>query len=42
MMIGVAGHAAGRRWNRGLTVAAPAVMVLNATLLLVLAWQRLT
>jgi uncharacterized protein len=42
MVIGVAGHAAGRRWNRGVTAAAPALMVLNAALLLVLAWQRLT
>jgi sulfite exporter TauE/SafE len=42
MVIGVAGHAAGRRWNRSVTVAAPVLMVLNAALLLVLAWQRLT
>jgi sulfite exporter TauE/SafE len=42
MVIGVAGHAAGRRWSRGVTVAAPALMVLNAALLLLLAWQRVT
>jgi sulfite exporter TauE/SafE len=42
MVIGVAGHAAGRRWSRGVTVAAPVLMVLNAALLLLLAWQRLT
>jgi uncharacterized protein len=42
MVIGVAGHAVGRRWNRSVTVAAPVLMVLNAALLLVLAWQRLT
>lgn len=40
MVIGVAGHAAGRRWNRGMTAAAPVLMVLNAILLLALAWQR--
>ena len=41
MVIGVAGHAAGRRCSHGVTVAAPVVMVLNAVLLLVLAWNRL-
>jgi uncharacterized protein len=41
MVIGVAGYAGGRRWNRGVTVAAPVLMVLNAALLLALAWQRL-
>ena len=35
--VGIAGQAAGRRWQRGIAVAAPAVMALNATLLLVLA-----
>lgn len=42
MMIGVAGHAAGRRWNKAVTQAGPVLMVLNAILLLMLAWQRLT
>ncbi|MDR3530690.1 MAG: sulfite exporter TauE/SafE family protein [Rhodopila sp.] len=42
MVIGVAGHAAGRRWSRGVTRAAPVLMALNAMLLLALAWQRLT
>jgi sulfite exporter TauE/SafE len=42
MVIGVAGNAAGRRWNRGITAAAPVLMVANAALLLVLAWQRLS
>jgi uncharacterized protein len=42
MLIGIAGYAGGRRWNRAITSAAPAVMILNATLLLALAWQRLT
>ena len=41
MVIGVAGHAAGRRFSQGVVVAAPVVMVLNAVLLLVLAWNRL-
>lgn len=40
MVVGVVGHAAGRRWNSGVMAAAPVVMVLNAILLLVLAWQR--
>jgi sulfite exporter TauE/SafE len=42
MVIGIAGQVAGRRWSRGVTSAAPALMVLNAALLLLLAWQRLT
>jgi len=41
MVVGIAGQAAGRRWNRGITAAAPVVMALNAALLLVLAWQRM-
>jgi hypothetical protein len=35
--VGIAGQAAGRRWQRGAAVAAPAVMLLNAALLTVLA-----
>lgn len=35
--VGIAGQAAGRRWQRAIAVAAPAVMALNAALLLVLA-----
>jgi uncharacterized protein len=42
MAVGITGHAAGRRWNRGVIVAAPALMVFNAILLLALAWQRVT
>jgi sulfite exporter TauE/SafE len=42
MVVGIAGHAAGRRWSQGVTAAAPALMVLNAMLLLALAWQRMT
>jgi len=42
MVVGIAGHAAGQQWNRGITAAAPALMVLNALLLLALAWQRVT
>ena len=41
MIIGIAGQAAGRRWNRAVTAAAPVLMVMNAALLLLLAWQRL-
>ncbi len=42
MAVGIAGHAAGRRWNRAVTAAAPALMVLNAVVLLALAWRRVT
>jgi sulfite exporter TauE/SafE len=42
MVIGIVGNAAGRRWSRGITAAAPVLMVLNAILLLALAWQRVT
>jgi uncharacterized protein len=42
MVVGVAGHVAGRRWNRGVTAVAPVLMTLNAVLLLALAWQRMT
>jgi sulfite exporter TauE/SafE len=42
MVVGIAGNAAGRRWNRGVVAAAPVLMVLNAVLLLALAWQRVT
>ena len=41
MVVGVAGQAAGRRWRRGVAAVAPAIMALNAVLLLVLAWQRM-
>ncbi len=37
--VGIAGHAVGRHWQRGVTAAAPAVMLLNAGLL---AWIALT
>jgi sulfite exporter TauE/SafE len=40
MIVGVAGHAASRHWNRWIKVAAPALMALNAIVLLLLAWQR--
>jgi sulfite exporter TauE/SafE len=42
MVVGIVGNAAGRRWNRGVTIAAPVLMALNAVLLLALAWQRVT
>ena len=35
--VGIAGQAAGRRWQRGVAAAAPAVMLLNAALLTALA-----
>jgi hypothetical protein len=41
MAVGIAGQAAGRRWNRGVAVAAPVLMAFNAMLLLALAWQRM-
>ncbi len=37
MAVGIAGQAAGRRWQRGIATAAPAVMLLNAALLAALA-----
>jgi sulfite exporter TauE/SafE len=36
-VVGVAGHAAGRHWQRVIVRAAPAVMLLNAALLIILA-----
>jgi hypothetical protein len=42
MLIGVAGVAGARRWNHAAATAAPVLMLLNAALLLALAWQRLT
>ena len=39
--VGIAGQAAGRRWQRGVAAAAPAVMLLNAALLAVLALRGL-
>jgi len=39
--VGIAGQTAGRRWQRGITIAAPAVMLVNAALLVALAVQRL-
>lgn len=40
VVVGIAGQAAGRRWQRGVAVAAPAVMLLNAALLIVLALRE--
>lgn len=37
LVVGIAGHAAGRRWRRLVETAAPTVMLFNASLLLVLA-----
>lgn len=39
--VGIAGQAAGRRWQRGIAAAAPAVMLLNAALLGALALRHL-
>jgi hypothetical protein len=39
--VGIAGQAAGRRWQRGVATAAPVVMLLNAALLAVLALRGL-
>jgi sulfite exporter TauE/SafE len=39
--VGIAGQAAGRRWQRGVAAAAPAVMLLNAALLTALALRGL-
>ncbi len=41
MVVGIAGHAAGRRWHRSVAVAGPVLMALNAMLLLAVAWQRM-
>jgi uncharacterized protein len=39
--VGIAGQAAGRRWQRGVAAAAPAVMLLNSALLTALAVRGL-
>jgi sulfite exporter TauE/SafE len=39
--VGIAGQAAGRRWQRGVAAAAPVVMLLNAALLTALALRGL-
>jgi len=39
--VGIAGQVAGRRWQRGVAIASPAVMLLNAALLTVLALRGL-
>jgi sulfite exporter TauE/SafE len=39
--VGIAGQAAGRRWQRGVATAAPAVVLLNAALLTMLALRGL-
>jgi hypothetical protein len=42
VVVGIAGQAAGRYWTRTTTAVAPIMMLVNAGLLLALAWQRLT
>ncbi len=39
VVVGLAGQAAGRRWQAGLARLSPAVLAANAAVLLVLAWQ---
>jgi sulfite exporter TauE/SafE len=39
--VGVAGQAAAHRWQRGVSLASPAVMLVNAALLLLLAFRNL-
>lgn len=39
MVVGIAGEVAGRRWRRGVALLSPAVMMANAVMLVVLAWQ---
>ncbi len=41
VIVGVAGHAAGRIWQRGIAVAAPLIMLANAALLGAMAFQRI-
>ena len=41
VMIGLAGQAAGQVWRRAILAAAPALLLLNATLLAAAAWQSL-
>jgi hypothetical protein len=40
VIVGVAGHAAGRAWHRGIAVAAPLIMLANAAMLGAMACQR--
>jgi uncharacterized protein len=42
MAVGVAGHAVAHRWRHGMAVMAPAVMLLNAALLILLALRGFT
>lgn len=39
LIVGLAGHAAGRRWGRGAAMLSPVLLVLNAALLGLLAWN---
>ncbi|MBS0558745.1 MAG: sulfite exporter TauE/SafE family protein [Proteobacteria bacterium] len=40
-VVGIAGQAAGRRWQRGVALAGPALMTVNAVALLLLAWRQM-
>jgi len=39
IVVGIAGHAAGQRWHRGIASLAPCLMAMNAGLLLLFAWR---
>ena len=41
VVVGLSGHLLARRWRSGMTLGAPAVMLVNATVLLVLAIRGL-
>lgn len=41
VLVGIAGQATGRVWQRATARLAPAVMLINAGLLAALAWQKL-
>ena len=41
MLLGILGQAAGRRFGRVTAIVGPAIMLINATLLAALGWQRL-
>jgi uncharacterized protein len=40
VIVGIAGQAAGRRWTRMLSVMGPTLMLLNAGVLLAMAWRN--
>jgi len=42
VVVGIAGQTAGQRWQRGMAMIAPVVLLANAALLLLLASQHLS